>query len=170
MKYLSGDTKKPTIEVEDLMTGDYEGKEVLMNGAIHTIRDMGDVAFVVLRKRGGLVQTVWEEGATNVALKDLKEADTVEVKGIVAKEDRAPNGYEVRLREITVLSQPVEPMPIPIGKWKLNTSLETKLEMRPIALRNVRERAKFKIQEGIVRAFREFSEIKSLAVMHTLFD
>ncbi len=156
MKYLSGDTKKPTIEVEDLMTGDYEGKEVLMNGAIHTIRDMGDVAFVVLRKRGGLVQTVWEEGATNVALKDLKEADTVEVKGIVAKEDRAPNGYEVRLREITVLSQPVEPMPIPIGKWKLNTSLETKLEMRPIALRNVRERAKFKIQEGIVRAFRDF--------------
>ena len=156
MKYLSGDTKKPTIEVEDLMTGDYEGKEVLMNGAIHTIRDMGDVAFVVLRKRGGLVQTVWEEGATNVALKDLKEADTVEVKGIVAKKHRAPNGYEVRLREITVLSQPVEPMPIPIGKWKLNTSLETKLEMRPIALRNVRERAKFKIQEGIVRAFRDF--------------
>ena len=47
-------------------------------------------------------------------------------------------------------------MPIAINKWKMNTSLETKLSLRPVSLRNLRERAKFKIQEGIVRAFREF--------------
>ena len=47
-------------------------------------------------------------------------------------------------------------MPLAISKWKLNTSLEAKLSMRPISLRNVRERAKFKIQEGIVRGFRDF--------------
>jgi nondiscriminating aspartyl-tRNA synthetase len=55
-----------------------------------------------------------------------------------------------------VLSEPTEPMPLAISKWKLNTSLEAKLSMRPISLRNVRERAKFKIQEGIVRGFRDF--------------
>ena len=47
-------------------------------------------------------------------------------------------------------------MPIAINKWKMNTSLETKLALRPVSLRNLRERAKFKLQEGIVRAFREF--------------
>lgn len=47
-------------------------------------------------------------------------------------------------------------MPISISKWKLNTSLEAKLEYRPIALRNIRERAIFKIQEGIARGFRDF--------------
>lgn len=156
MEFVTGKTVKETVEVEDLLTGAYDGKEVRMNGAVHTIRDMGDVAFVVLRKRGGLVQTVWEKGVTAYDLKTLKEASTVEVMGTVAKEDRAPNGFEVRLKEITVLSEPVEPMPIPISKWKLNTSLETKLELRAISLRNVRERAKFKIQEGIVRAFRDY--------------
>lgn len=156
MEFVTGKTVKETVEVEDLLTGAYDGKEVRMNGAVHTIRDMGDVAFVVLRKRGGLVQTVWEKGVTAFDLKTLKEASTVEVMGTVAKEDRAPNGFEVRLKEITVLSEPVEPMPIPISKWKLNTSLETKLELRAISLRNVRERAKFKIQEGIVRAFRDY--------------
>lgn len=156
MEFVTGKTVKETVEVEDLLTGAYDGKEVRMNGAVHTIRDMGDVAFVVLRKRGGLVQTVWEKGVTAFDLKTLKEASTVEVMGTVVKEDRAPNGLEVRLKEITVLSEPVEPMPIPISKWKLNTSLETKLELRAISLRNVRERAKFKIQEGIVRAFRDY--------------
>lgn len=47
-------------------------------------------------------------------------------------------------------------MPLAIHKWKMNTSLETKLALRPVSLRNVRERAKFKLQEGIVRGFREF--------------
>ena len=33
-----------------------------VNGAVHKIRDMGDVAFVVLRKSEGLLQTVYEDG------------------------------------------------------------------------------------------------------------
>lgn len=167
MKFVSGNTEKETVELETLLSEDYEGREIRINGAVHTIRDMGDVAFVVLRKRGGLVQTVWEQGVTDYDLKLLKEAATVEVLGTVTKEDRAPNGFEIRLKKVTVLSEPVEPMPISISKWKLNTSLETKLELRAISLRNVRERAKFKIQEGIVRAFRDylfgqgFTEIRS---------
>ena len=47
-------------------------------------------------------------------------------------------------------------MPVSISKWRLNTSLEAKLEYRPIALRNIRERSIFKIQEGIARGFRDF--------------
>lgn len=48
---------------------------------MHTIRDMGDVAFVVLRKRDGLLQCVYEEGKAGFDLKDLKEAATVEMEG-----------------------------------------------------------------------------------------
>ena len=47
-------------------------------------------------------------------------------------------------------------LPLPISKWKMKTSLETKLNYRPISLRNIRERAVFKIQEGIIRGFRDF--------------
>lgn len=156
MDFISGVNKKNTLEINEILTGDYMGKEISVNGAVHTIRDMGEVAFVVLRKREGLLQTVFEDGVTNYSIKDLKENSTVEVIGTVAKEDRAPNGFEIRLKEIKVLSEPAAPMPIPVNKWELKSNLETLLDLRMISLRNIKERAKFKIQEGIVRGFRDF--------------
>lgn len=156
MEFLTGVAEKQVLGVQEVLDGDYVGKTIHMNGAVHNIRDMGEVAFVILRKSEGLVQCVYEEGATAFDLKALKEESAVEVTGIVALEERAPQGFEIRLREIKVLSEPAERMPLAINKWKMNTSLETKLALRPISLRNVRERAKFKIQEGIVRGFRDF--------------
>lgn len=167
MDFLTGKTEKKTLDISEILLGDYEGEEVRINGAIHKIRDMGDMAFIVLRKREGLVQTVYEEGLTNISIKDLHEEDTVEVSGVVAKEERAPQEFEIRLREVKVLSQPTEAMPIAVNKWKLNTSLEAKLDYRPLTLRNVRERAKFRIQEGIVRGFRDFLQQKGFTEIHS---
>ena len=167
MDFVTGVTKKEILEISELLAGDLTGETVRVNGAVHAIRDMGEVAFVILRKREGLLQCVYEEGKTNFDLKDLKEGATVEVKGVVSKEDRAPNGIEIRLSEIHVLSEPVEPMPLAISKWKLNTSLEANLNYRAISLRNVRERAKFRIQEGIVRGFRDFLYKEGFTEIHT---
>ena len=166
MEYLEGVKKAKTLEIGELLV-QAEGTEVKVNGAVHTIRDMGNVAFVILRKRDGLVQCVFEEGVTAFDLKELKEASAVEVLGTIRKEERAAHGIEIRLKEIKVLSEPDEPLPLPISKWKLNTSLEAKLNMRPISLRNVRERAKFKIQEGLVRGFRDFLYEQGFTEIHT---
>ena len=167
MEFISGVAKKDTLEISEILAGDYEGKTIKVNGAVHTIRDMGDVAFVVLRKREGLLQCVYEEGVTKFDLKTLKEAATVEVEGVLAKEDRAPNGVELRLNTIRILSEPTEQMPLQISKWKLKTSLEAKLNYRPVSLRNVRERAKFRIQEGLVRGFRDFLYEQGFTEIHT---
>lgn len=169
MEFISGIKEKETVSICDIILGDdavgnketgiaMEGKTIRLNGAVHTIRDMGEFAFVVLRKQEGVVQCVFRGGNVSFDLKSLKEGATIEVQGVVAKEDRAPNGFEVRLTDIKVLSMPSYDtmLPIPISKWKLKTSLETKLSLRPISLRNIRERAIFKIQEGIVRGFRDF--------------
>lgn len=156
MEFLTGVTEKEALEISAVLAGDYVGQTIRMQGAVHNIRDMGEVAFVILRKAEGLVQCVYEAGTTAWDLRDLKEESAVEVTGVVAREARAPQGFEIRLRKIRVLSEPAEGMPIAVNKWKMNTSLETKLALRPVSLRNVRERAKFKIQEGIVRGFRDF--------------
>ncbi|MFI3201084.1 MAG: aspartate--tRNA(Asn) ligase, partial [Eubacteriales bacterium] len=156
MKTLTGVNRKETVELGELLTGDYVGKEVSVNGTIHTIRDMGTVAFVVLRKREGLLQCVYEEGVTNYSIKDIHDGDAICTKGIIAINEKAPNGMELQMQEVTILSTAAEPMPIPISKWKMNTTLETNLNLRPISLRNMKERAKFRIQEGIVRGFRDF--------------
>ncbi|MDD3413196.1 MAG: aspartate--tRNA(Asn) ligase [Lachnospiraceae bacterium] len=167
MEFMKGINRKETLELIELLQADMEGKCVKVNGAVHTIRDMGNVAFVVLRKRDGLVQCVYEDGVTEFELAALKEASTVEVEGVLAISEKAPNGIEIRLKSIKILSEPAEPMPIPISKWKLSTNLETALDLRPISLRNIRERAKFKIQEGVVRGFRETLMQEGFTEMHT---
>lgn len=167
MEFMTGVAKKEVLELTQILTGDHIGESIKVNGAVHTIRDMGDVAFVVLRKREGLLQCVYEEGVTQFDLKSLKEASTVEVEGTLAREDRAPNGVELRLSTIRVLSEPAEQMPLAISKWKLNTSLEAKLNHRSVSLRNVRERAKFRIQEGLVRGFRDFLYSQGFTEIHT---
>ena len=167
MDYLTGKTEKETLDISEILAGDYEGKEVQINGAIHSIRDMGDVAFVILRKREGLVQTVYEEGVTEIPLKELSEEATIEASGIVVAEERAPHGFELRLKKVKLLSRPTEPMPIAVNKWKMNTSLETKLDLRPLSLRNVKERAKFRIQEGTTRGFRDFLHGQGFTEIHS---
>ena len=167
MDVLKGVIEKETREICELAEPHMAGKTVKVNGAVHTIRDMGEVAFVVLRKREGLLQCVFEEGITKFDLKELQEADTIEVTGVVKPEERAPHGVEVRMEKIRVLSRSAEPLPLAVSKWRLNTSLEAKLNMRSIALRNIRERAKFKVQEGIVRGFRDFLYQKGFTEIRT---
>ncbi len=156
MEFLTGAAEKEVIGIRAVLDGDHAGKTIRMHGAVHSIRRMGEVAFVILRNAEGLVQCVYEEGTGALDLKQLKEESAVEVTGVAALEPRAPQGFEIRLQKIRVLSEPAETLPIAVNKWKMNTSLETKLALRPVSLRNVRERAKFKIQEGIVRGFRDF--------------
>ena len=167
MEFVTGKKESQTLELSELLTGEMTGREVRVNGAVHVIRDMGNIAFIILRKREGLVQCVFEEGVSGFELKDVKEADAVEVTGVLTESDKAPNGIEIRLSGLEVLSGPVEPMPLAVAKWKLSTSLEAKLNYRPISLRNVRERAKFKIQEGIVRGFRDFLYGEGFTEIHT---
>ena len=168
MEYLTGVKEKETLEISQLLAIEEAGKTVKVNGAVHTIRDMGTVAFVILRKREGLLQCVYEEGNAKFRLQDIKEAATIEVEGVMEKNDKAPNGIEIRMESIKILSMPQdEMMPLAISKWKLNTSLEAKLNYRSIALRNVRERAKFRIQEGLTRAFRDFLYSQGFTEIHT---
>ena len=167
MEFLNGICKKEVTEWDELTGTSLLNQEVVLEGAVHSIRNMGDVAFVILRRREGLFQTVVENEKANLSIHDLKEAMTLRVKGILHEEERAPHGREVRVQEIEILSSPAEPMPLAIDKWKLNTSLEAKLNLRPIALRNIQERSKFKIQEALVRAFRDFLYEQGFTEIHT---
>ena len=168
MEYLTGVKPKETKEISELLEQAEAGAKVKVNGAVHTIRDMGTVAFVILRKREGLLQCVYEEGSADFELKDIKEAATVEVEGVLEENEKAPNGIEIRMENVKILSEPEdEMMPLAISKWKLNTSLEAKLNYRSISLRNIRERAKFRIQEGLTRAFRDFLYSQEFTEIHT---
>ena len=44
MEFLTGVREKETVGIREILEGDYEGKAVRLNGAVHNIRRMGDVA------------------------------------------------------------------------------------------------------------------------------
>ncbi len=153
--------------LEELMQGTIrEDERISLKGAIHTIRDMGDIVFVVLRRREGLFQCIYEKSKVTDFAK-LKEAQTVKITGTIRSEQRAPHGFEILAEEVEIYSTPTKSMPLQISKWKLNTSLEAKLDYRAVALRNVRERAVFKIQEGITRGFRDYLYQEGFTEIHT---
>lgn len=166
MEFITGLKQQEEAELEDLLKAE-EGTTIILEGAVHSIRDMGEIAFVILRKREGLIQTVWEEGKKDMELSEIREGDYIHVTGQIKDEERAPHGKEVRLSTIRHLSHVSCPLPLPIDKWKLNTSLEAKLDRRSLSLRNIRERARFRIQEGIVRGFRDFLYEQGFTEIHT---
>ena len=53
MEFIDGVKKKEIVDIRDMAGGAREGQTVRMNGAVHTIRDVGEVAFVILRKAQG---------------------------------------------------------------------------------------------------------------------
>ena len=157
MEYLTGVKPKETKEISELLEQTEAGTKVKVNGAVHTIRDMGTVAFVILRKREGLLQCVYEEGSADFELKDIKEAATVEVEGVLEENEKAPNGIEIRMESVKILSEPEdEMMPLAISKWKLNTSLEAKLKYPGTCEiqnsgRTYKSIQRFPVQSGVYR-------------------
>lgn len=166
MEFITGIQKREEAELEDLLQAEKDSR-LIVEGAVHSVRDMGDIAFIILRKRDGLVQTVWEEGKTNQELSQIRQGDFIRIEGTVKNEERAPHGKEIRLENIQHLTKASGPLPLAIDKWKLNTSLEAKLDRRSLSLRNVRERARFRIQEGIVRGFRDYLYSQGFTEIHT---
>ena len=99
MEFLDGSWKK---EVSELGCTDgrrtSEIRKPVLEGAIHSIRNMGDVAFVIIRRREGLFQTVFVNEDVDFSIHDLKEGMTVRVKGVVNEEERAPHGRELHIQ------------------------------------------------------------------------
>lgn len=157
MKQVNIITDKAISDVDKILSLIKEGKqeEVTLKGFVHKIRTMSEFSFVIIRTDREIVQTVLNKG-TNDNFGDLTEGATVKITGNYKVDERAPLGFEIQITNLEVLSTPHDQMPLKINKRNFDATLNVKLDMRPISLRNPKDRAVFKIQEGIVRGFREF--------------
>ena len=75
MEFMDGTWKKEINTWEELVGNNLLNQEAVIEGAVHSIRNMGDVAFIILRRREGLFQTVYENEMANVSIHELKEAN-----------------------------------------------------------------------------------------------
>ncbi len=143
------------------------GKTVTICGSLYKLRIMSGFAFVILRTRRALVQCVYSFQHCSFPLEELKEEACLIVTGDVIAEERSGTGYELQLTSIEVLSTPSEKMPVVINNKQLELSMDTLLDYRPITLRNEKERAIFRIQEGLCRGFRGFLTGQGFTEIHT---
>lgn len=162
MKFVTGESKKLTT-YQQIAEGERHNP-VNLHGAVHLLRDIGGLVFLTLRLARGAVQCVC---APDILPEGLREECCVELSGAVREEPRAPGGFELAVERLTVLSRPAAPMPVSLAKRKLELHLDTELPLRPAVLRHPRERAVFKIQEGLARAFREYLTGQGFTEVHT---
>ena len=143
---------------------EYVDKIVIMHGSIYKIRKMKGFSFLILRTARFCIQCVCDDSEL---LNELQEEACVRMEAEVVREERARLGVELHVKRITVLSGSSDQMPIVINGKVMETSLENKLDFRPLTLRNEKERAIFKIQEGIVRGFRSFFQENGFTEIHS---
>ncbi|WP_258393378.1 asparagine--tRNA ligase [Nanobdella aerobiophila] len=92
--------------IKDILKEDLVGKEVSIKGWVYRMRDMKDKVFFVIRDPTGIIQAVVKkdnvnENIWNDALKFQIEG-SLELKGILKKDERAPTGYEIEVKDIKV--------------------------------------------------------------------
>ena len=164
MNIIHGITTNKLCEPEEL--SQRIGETVRLQGSVYKIRQMSGFAFVILRMRRGLLQCIHHED-TQFPITTLKEEACVIVTGEVVAEERSRSGYEVLLKQVEVLSYPEEELPVVINQKIVDSSLETLLDYRPLTLRNEKERAIFRLQEGICKGFRSFLSDKQFTEIHS---
>lgn len=154
------------------------GQKVLLKGWINTRRDHGKIAFIDLRDRSGIIQTVCTATILE-KIKDFHLQDLVAIEGIVKSRPQnlvnknLPTGtVEVEVEKINLLVKAAE-LPFDMGGPELKVELPTLLDYRSLTLRHPKVLAAFKVQEVILKTFRQtlkeqgFTEISIPTIVAT---
>lgn len=142
----------------------HQDKEVMVRGWLNNIRAIGKVSFLILRDRNGLIQVVISDKEEFKKVKDMQPGTILQIVGKVAVSAEAELGVEMIDPKILV-EVPIKEVPlIEFYKPEINSDLEFILDNRPIALRQRKIQAVFKIQAELVHAFRLFMHDQVQAV------
>ncbi len=164
MKVIGGSVKE-NLNIEELKK--HMGEETTIQASVYKIRKMSGFAFVILRTGRELIQCIWSKEEAAFDISELVENSCVKITGRIEMDGRSKAGFEIHLLKLTVLSAPMEEMPVVINNNEIKASLETLLDYRPITLRNEKGRAVFKIQEGICNGARLFLQHQLFTEIHS---
>lgn len=141
---------KTRVLIKDLSA--HLNQDVVIAGWMHRLRVLGKLGFLLLRDRTGFVQCVLNAQQIEY-IKHLQVESVLKVRGCVVK---SPNkdDLEVQVSEIDIISPVLDQVPVEINKDSLDAHLDTIIDHRPVSLRHEKQKAIFKVQAGILTAFR----------------
>ncbi len=130
-----------------------------INGWVEEIRNLGGIKFIKLHTVSGDVQVTLPKKKVSKKVFDIFDNITrqsaLSVTGKMRKNKEAPGGKELIPKKIEIISLAETPLPLEPSE-KTPAELDTRLDWRFLDLRTENSLAIFKIQNEIVKAFREF--------------
>jgi len=151
------------------VTKSQHGKVITVGGWVEDIRNIGSIAFIILRDRKGTLQVTGlkkEHPEIFEKLVSLPRESVVSVKGLCQASEKARNGYEVIPEEFEILSTAETPLPLGVVD-KIESDMDTRLDNRFIDLRKPEIQAIFKIRTEIIDAVHEYLRSQNFIEVHT---
>jgi nondiscriminating aspartyl-tRNA synthetase len=127
------------------------GQRIKLAGWLHALRKMGGVNFLIVRDGFGTFQAVLDDVTQ---LGGCQVESIIEIEGVVTAEPQAPNGAELHNCAVHVLVPLTEVPPLVINKREIKANLDVFLDHATVGLRHPARRALFRIQAGLMMAFR----------------
>ncbi len=133
------------------------GQTVTVAGWAHEIRDLGGIAFLIVRDTTGKIQVKFEKDEMDDDLvatgTEVTRESVVRVTGAVEAEERAPTGVEIVPDAVEVVAPADPELPLdPSGK--VGAELPTRLDNRTLDLRRPEAKAVFEVRAEVLRAVR----------------
>jgi asparaginyl-tRNA synthetase len=144
----------PIVNIADI--AGYRDQEIRIAGWMYNLRSKGKIHFLQLRDGTGRIQGVAVAGECDPqsfeTIGALKMETSVVVSGDVRKDDRAPSGYELSIRALTVIQNPEEDYPIA----KKEHGIDFLLEKRHLWLRSSLPGALLRVRHEAIASLRNF--------------
>jgi asparaginyl-tRNA synthetase len=140
-----------------ILDGKLTEKNVEIKGWLVTKRSSGGVQFLAVRDGSGTIQATLHKDEVSakvfVDADKLTQESSVIIKGIVKEDKRAPGGYEVKVKDLRIVSL-AEPE-YPIAKKK-DHGIDFLMNYRQLWIRSPRQSAILKVRAEIIKACRDF--------------
>src|SRR5438128_11584620 len=145
------------------------GKEASLAGWVEDVRNLGGIAFLIVRQRDGTFQATIKKKADkalfNRASKLVRES-VVAVRGRIEPNPQVRNGWELVATALEVLSPAAAPLPLPIAD-KVGADMDTRFDNRVLDLRKPERRAIFHVRSVVAAAFRSYLDRQGFVEVHT---
>ncbi len=152
------------VRVEELT--DHVGRDVRLRGWVRHFRSSGRIAFLEVRDGSGVVQAVFPrdqvDDASWEALEEVHYEASVEVRGSVQEDERAPGGHEISAAGLRIIGRsedyPIQPK---------EHGVDFLLDHRHLWLRHPRQVAVMRVRNEVVRAIRDFFYERDFVLIDT---
>jgi asparaginyl-tRNA synthetase len=145
----------------------YAGQAVCVRGWVTHVRSSGKVAFVVMRDGSGLLQAVLVKSAVSPETWErfgkLTQETSIEIEGQARPDARAPGGYELGVKELSIIGE--SPIDYPIQPKE--HGIDFLLDNRHFWLRTARQRAIGRIRHEVEQAIRDFFYDRDFTLVDT---